>query len=608
MKIIYKNMKGRLLELINKVQVIESRGKHLNFGDVIPTVRISRSFIADTLSSEVEIDTVLDGIEYAILGNKNGVRAMINGKATQLVMRKNKEESLKAISNAVVLVNIDGTDSILALFDDIDNKMIESEVEVKLTKEDRYIDLVNVIYNGDRSKSEQVKEETKYPIQSNSMGISMIIGAHTGMVWKAIENTIPKSELVEVEDGEDSIDFIRYEMIKHHYIKSYMISYLCKMDNFLFSNLYDTEEHKKLIPKVWYIIHEEIPKYHKDKSDKKDFNFSFNVGERIKAYLKEDLGIELVPPETDKEKTLEKPKVEVKKESLLPKKESELITETKVVEQPKEDIKAEEKKEPEIVDEIKVTETPVEEVKEEDPYIPTDKEVEEFNKDLAEVDAIVKEIEEKAKENSVVMDIINNKGKKEIEKVMVRKIKSGNNKKEVVQNLANQNEALKASVKVAYTGVIKSILVHMQTWDLEDLVAVLLNARNQAVKLYENGKDKERNREIITALQRCAMWISEVWRNKQDNIHTIYCVEMEESEFMFFIERAGVPWVIDSKTLGMILQFESPNKEIDLVDMSKSDFVKKHMEFMRASGLLNPLMHDDLSIIPVDSIVKKDVK
>lgn len=570
MKIIYKNMKGRLLELINKVQVIESRGKHLNFGDVIPTVRISRSFIADTLSSEVEVDTVLDGIEYAILNNKNGVRAMINGKATQLVMRKNKEESLKAISDAVVLVNIDGTDSIIALFDDIDNKIVESEVEVELTKEDRYTDLVNVIYNGDNSKSEQVKEETKYPVQSNSMGISMIIGAHTGMVWKAIEDAIPKSELVEVEDGEDSIDFIRYEMIKHHYIKSYMISYLCKMDNFLFSNLCDTEEHKKLIPKVWHIIHEEIPKYHKDKSDKKDFNFSFNVGERIKAYLKEDLGIELVPPETDKEKTLEKPKVEVKKESPT-----------------KEEVKVEEKK---------------------DPYIPTKEEIEEFNKDLAEVEETVKEIEETDKGNSTVMDIINSKDKKEIDRIMVRKIKSGNNKKEVVQNLANQNEALKASVKVAYTGVIKSILVHMQTWDLEDLVAVLLNARNQAVKMYENGKDRERNREIITALQRCAMWISEVWRNKQDNIHTIYCVEMEESEFMFFIERAGVPWVIDSKTLGMILQFESPNKELDLVDMSKSEFVKKHMEFMRASGLLNPLMHDDLSIIPVDSIVKKDVK
>lgn len=587
MKIIYKNMKGRLLELINKVQVIESRGKHLNFGDVIPTVRISRSFIADTLSSEVEVDAVLDGIEYAILSNKNGIRVMINGKATQLVMRKSKGENLKAISNAVVLVNIDGTDSIIALFDDIDNKMVETEVEVELTKEDRYTDLVNVVYNGDNSKSEQVKEETKYPIQSNSMGISMIIGAHTGMVWKAIEDTIPKSELVEVEDGEDSIDFIRYEMIKHHYIKSYMISYLCKMDNFLFSNLFDTEEHKKLIPKVWYIIHEEIPKYHKDKSDKKDFNFSFNVGERIKAYLKEDLGIELVPPETDKEKTLEKPKVEVKKEGLIPKKEPELVSEIKTVENPKDDIKVEEKK---------------------DTYVPTKEEIDEFNEDLAEVEEAVKEIEDTAKANKVVLDIINNKGKKEIENIMVRKIKSGNNKKETVQNLTNQNEALKASVKVAYTGVIKSILVHMQTWDLEDLVAVLLNARNQAVKLYENGKDKERNREIITALQRCAMWISEVWRNKQDNIHTIYCVEIEESEFMFFIERAGVPWVIDSKTLGMILQFESPNKEIDLVDMSKSDFVKKHMEFMRASGLLNPLMHDDLSIIPVDSIVKKDVK
>ena len=610
MKIICKDMKGKLLELINNLQVQEYNGKHLEFTDVIPTIRISKCFVTNSFSREVSEDTVLEEIEKSIKGNRYGIRCIMSDGPSQIVMRKGIKEdnNYKAIENIIALVDIADTDGVIFLYDSITPRDVDGKViEINLTKDDKFHDLCQEFIKESAKPMEEdmtgmfdkvdklekvdfnkkVFENSPYQNVGGTMTVPMVISAHTNILWKAIESDIPKNELVELEDGEDSIGFIRDEMIKQNKIKGFMIPYLCKMDNFIFSNLCDTVEHKRLISKVWEIIHDEIPKYHKDKKENKDFTFSDNVSQRIKAYLKEDLGID----------------IEVKKEEFIPKDKS---IQRNTEEVTKEDIKLKPKEKPELITEVKAVaeEKAVELPKKE--YIPIEEEKLQFEKELAEVDKTVKEIEGSVKETA---EHLYNRFKKNtigVEKIMVRKIKSNTNKKQEIREMAAENEGLKASVRVAYNGVIKSILVHMQTWDLEDLVEVLLTSRNDAVKLYEAGKDRERNREIIVALQRCAMWISEVWRNKQDGIHTIYCVEMEPSEFIFAIERAGVPWVIDSKTLGMILQFESPNKELDLIDLSKEEFVKKHMEFMRASGLLNPLMHDDLNIIPVESIVKRD--
>lgn len=606
MKIICKDMKGKLLELINNLQVQEYNGKHLEFTDVIPTIRISKCFVTNSFSREVSEDTVLEEIEKSIKGNRYGIRCIMSDGPSQIVMRKGIKEdnNYKAIENIIALVDIADTDGVIFLYDSITPRDVDGKViEINLTKDDKFHDLCQEFIKESAKPMEEniiqekvdtdenTSEASPYQSVSGTMTVPMVISAHTNLLWKAIETDIPKNELVELEDGEDSIGFIRDEMIKQNKIKGFMIPYLCKMDNFIFSNLCDTVEHKKLIPKVWHIIHEEIPKYHKDKKENKDFTFSDSVSQRVKVYLKEELGIE----------------IEVKKEEFIPKVKS--IQRNTEETKEKEEFKLKPKDKPELVTEVKavVEETSAIEQLVKDEHIPTEEEKLQFEKDLAEVDKTVKEIEGSLKETA---ENLYNRFKKNtigVERIMVRKIKSNNtSKKQEMREMAAENEGLKASVRVAYTGVVKSILVHMQTWDLEDLVEVLLTARNDAVKLYEVGKDRERNREIITALQRCAMWISEVWRNKQDGVNTIYCVEMEPSEFIFAVERAGVPWVIDSKTLGMILQFESPNKSLDLVDLSKDEFVKKHMEFMRASGLLNPLMHDDLGIIPVDAIVKRD--
>lgn len=609
MKIICKDMKGKLLELINNLQVQEYNGKHLEFTDVIPTIRISKCFAASSFSREVSDDTVLEEIEKSIKGNRYGIRCIMSDGPCQLVMRKGtkEENKYKAIENIIVLVDISDTNGVIFLYDSITPRDVDGKViEINLSKDDKFHDLCNefikesvkpieedmthIFYKVDKLEELDLNKNSQasspYQNVGGTMTVPMVISAHTNLLWKAIEAEIPKGELVELEDCEDSIGFIRDEMIKQNKIKGFMIPYLCKMDNFIFSNLCDTVEHKRLIPKVWEIIHDEIPKYHKDKKENKDFTFSDNVSQRIKTYLKEDLGID----------------IEVKKEEFIPK--DKIVQRN--ADETKEDIKLKPKEKPELITEVKAVaeEKSVEQPEKE--YIHTEEEKLQFEKELAEVDKTVKEIEGSVKETAEHLYSRFKKNSVGVEKIMVRKIKSNTNKKQEMKEIAAENEGLKASVRVAYNGVIKSILVHMQTWDLEDLVEVLLTARNDAVKLYEAGKDRERNREIIVALQRCAMWISEVWRNKQDGIHTIYCVEMEPSEFIFAIERAGVPWVIDSKTLGMILQFESPNKELDLVDLSKEEFVKKHMEFMRASGLLNPLMHDDLNIIPVESIVKRD--
>lgn len=575
MKVIYKNMRGKLLALINEMQSVGVNGKYLDTSDIIPTVRVSKSFVTDSISREVE-DTVLDEIKNSILSNRNGIRSIINGKAVKLSLKRNKTLN-DVIDNITVLVDIKDSESLVALTDYKDDISSEDrEIELKLTKEDKLIDFVDELIN---YKPEEVKGESKPKVieehlETPNMTPPMIIGAHTGVLWKKTMELIPKNELVEIEDGEYSIDFIRYEMIKHNKIKSYMIPYLCKMDNFIFSNLCDTKEHMDMIPKVWNIIHEEIPKYHRDKSDKKDFTFSDNVTNRIKSYLKEDFGIDLIEPEIPNETKTE----------VQPKQEKPVEPKVKI-EKP-------------IIKEEEVKENKV-------PPIEKQTQEEEFEKGLKELDEAVKDIESKAK---FVLDFVSDKDSyKEIDKIMVRKLKNnGPNKKEMAQVIAAQNEHLRKSVKSAYSGVVKSILIHMQTWDLEDLVAVILSARNETVKLYENGKDKERNRDIIVALQRCALWISEVWRNKQEGNNVINCVEMEENEYLFSVENNGVPWVIDDKTLGMILQFESPNKGIEIVDIPKSEFVKKHSDFMRASGLINPLMHDDLGIIPVESIVKKE--
>lgn len=614
MKIICKDMKGKLLELINNLQVQEYNGKHLEFTDVIPTIRISKCFVTSSFSGEVD-DTVLEEIEKSIKGNRYGIRCIMSNGPCQIVMRKGikEENKYKAIENIIVLVDISDTNGVIFLYDSISPRDVDGKaIENNLNKDDRFYDLCNEFIKEsvksveedmthmfdkvskleeiDFKKDKQVDNSYKNDI-SGTMTVPMVIAAHTGTLWKSIEESIPKNELVELEDGEDSIEFIRDEMIKQHKLKGYMIPYLCKMDNFIFSNLCDTDEHKALIPKVWDIIHDEIPKYHKDKKENKDFTFSDNVNQRIKYYLKEELGIE----------------IDVKKDEFIPK---DKTSQRRNNADYKDEFKLQPKEKPELITEVKaVTEEQIikdDQHRVEEPIIHNEEETIKLEKELNEVDKTVKEIESSVKKTAEHLYNRFNKNILGVEKIMVRKIKSNTNKKQEIREMVAENEGLKESVKVAYTGVIKSILVHMQTWDLEDLVETLLTARNDAVKLYQVGKDKERNREIIIALQRCAMWISEVWRNKQDGIHTIYCVEMEPSEFIFAIERAGVPWVIDSKTLGMILQFESPNKELDLIDMTKEEFVKKHMEFMRASGLLNPLMHDDLNIIPIESIVKRD--
>lgn len=522
MKAVFKNANKLLINTIEELKKHKENGKVLKFAEAIPTSLLSKSFIISSvpITEPDFVESVCNKLKESILSNRNGFRIVLNNNGTTAVLRKEtKEEVIYEETRFVVLV-VRYDETICFLYD---------------TKEDINIDDTYKEYNMDSMNfghvSTIVKDDILKMIRDSKESNTDLLTSINNIVG-IIMKEFPEDELVEYNETRGAIKGLK----NTDSIKVFHIPMLFRLDSFIYSNYSDTKEHIDLIPEAVKTLHNLLPKYHKDKSDKKDVNF---------MKLLEENGL----------LGISKPTKDIKEEK------KEFV-----------------EKKQEVKEEIKPKEEP---------------------------------------KNIIVKEDNTNKGE---DINMVRKVKNKETtqvKKEVKHNnptsyvdTVKENAALREAFQKTYSGVVKSILIHIQTWpSLEDLCEALINERNLQITKYKESNDaveKVNYHKVSDMLLRVIQWLTQLANERAEGRNTVEVVNLGEGDYLFVVNRFGFPYIIDYKTLGIILQFEAPNKEINIVDIDAKEFWEKHEKFLGAASLIGPTMSDKMNEMDPRKLIIKE--